>query len=159
MKQARHVVMTERDANLSGSIARRDASTRLPDRTADFRRRGRVPVPIPLSRLASLEVLVRPKQSACSSAVENFKSPQHHDGGRYQRGHRQHTLQGSDSHFTLRFPSPGIDLVDSLKLGQSSGHTCLGFVERLWFVGHSGVLHKERAVPYKERAPIWGLRP
>jgi hypothetical protein len=61
---------------------------------------------IPLLRFASLEVLVRRKRSACSSAVENFKSPQHHDGGRYQRGHRQHTLQGSDSHFTLRFPSP-----------------------------------------------------
>ena len=50
--------------------------------------------------------LLRPKRSACSSAIEDFQSPQHHDGGRYQRGHRQHTLQGSDSHPTLRFPSP-----------------------------------------------------
>jgi len=44
--------------------------------------------------------------SACSSTVENSKSPQHHDSGRYQRGHRQHTLQGSDSHPYSPLPSP-----------------------------------------------------
>jgi hypothetical protein len=66
-----------------------------------FRRRGRMPEPN-----ASLEVSRR-KRSACSSAVENFQSPQHHDGGRYQRGHRQYTFQGSDSHLNkLRFPAP-----------------------------------------------------
>jgi hypothetical protein len=43
----------------------------------NFRRRGRMPEPI-----ASLEV-ARRKRSACSSTVENFQSPQHHDSGRY----------------------------------------------------------------------------
>jgi hypothetical protein len=53
---------------------------------------------------APWEVLLRRKHSACSGAVENFKSPKHHDDGRYQRGRHQHTFQGSDSHpLTLRF--------------------------------------------------------
>jgi len=56
---------------------------------------------------APWEVLLRRKLSACSGAVENFKSPKHHDDGRYQRGRHQHTFQGSDSHpLTLRFPAP-----------------------------------------------------
>jgi len=50
---------------------------------------------------------VATQASACSGAVENFKSPKHHDDSRYQRGRHQHTFQGSDSHpLTLRFPAP-----------------------------------------------------
>jgi hypothetical protein len=90
-----------------------------------------------LCQIASLEVLVRRKRSACSYAVENFKSPQHHYGGRYQRGHRQHTLQGSDSHPYSPLPSPGIGLVDSLNRGQSVARDRHSFVGKLCFAGHT----------------------
>jgi hypothetical protein len=36
--------------------------------------------------------LVSTRAPACSHAVEDLDSPQHDDNGRYQRGHRQHTL-------------------------------------------------------------------
>jgi hypothetical protein len=36
--------------------------------------------------------LVRRQFPACSPAVENLDSPQHYDGGRYQRGRRQYTF-------------------------------------------------------------------
>ena len=42
----------------------------------------------------------------CLRAVENPDSPQHDDDGQYQRGRRQRTFYGSDSHTTLRFPAP-----------------------------------------------------
>ena len=42
----------------------------------------------------------------CLRAVENLDSPQHDNDGQYQRGRRQRTFYGSDSHTTLRFPAP-----------------------------------------------------
>jgi len=57
---------------------------------------------------------VATQASACSGAVENFKSPKHHDDSRYQRGRHQHTFQGSDSHpLYSPLPSPASGLVDS----------------------------------------------
>ncbi len=136
MKQGHHLVMTE-PGQIFWQIFWLDRTWRCQHPVCrieqqNFRRRGRVPVP-----RASLEVLVRRKRSACSSAVENFKSPQHHDGGRYQRGHRQHTLQGSDSHPYSPLPSPTPGLVDSSNRGQSAGRDRHSFVGKLWFPGHT----------------------
>jgi len=92
---------------------------------------------------------LRRKLSACSGAVENFKSPKHHDDGRYQRGRHQHTFQGSDSHpLYSPLPSPAGGLVDSRNRLQSFGHNPIKVVSRLWFAGHSG----EHGVPLKEKA-------
>ena len=41
-----------------------------------------------------------------SHAVENLDSPQRDNDGQYQRGHRQYTFQGSDSHPTTPPPQP-----------------------------------------------------
>ena len=98
---------------------------------------------------ASLEVSRR-KRSACSSTVENFQSPQHHDGGRYQRGHLQHTFQGSDSHpYKLRFPAPSGGLVDSRNRRQSAGHIRLSFIYWLCLAGHTCFkgTHRESHAP------------
>ena len=144
MKQGHHLVMTE-PGQIFWQIFWLDRTWRCQHPVCrieqqNFRRRGRVPVP-----RASLEVLVRRKRSACSSAVENFKSPQHHDGGRYQRGHRQHTLQGSDSHPYSPLPSPTPGLVDSLNRGQSAGRDRHSFVGKLWFPGHTWFYGGEKA--------------
>src|ERR1700729_2604076 len=70
-----------------------------------LRRRGSEVMPS--SRTSSnRRFLVRRQLPACSRAEENLDSPQHDDDGRYQRGRRQYTFYGSDSHTTLRFPAP-----------------------------------------------------
>jgi hypothetical protein len=76
--------------------------------------------------------------SSCwSDAVENLEAPQHDDDGRNQGGNGQHTLQGSYSHDTLRFPTPSSGLVDSRNRRQSGRHNCGDVILRLWFAGHS----------------------
>jgi hypothetical protein len=45
---------------------------------------------MPLS--VSSKFLVPTRLPACSDAVQDLDSPQHHDNGRYQRSHRQYTL-------------------------------------------------------------------
>jgi hypothetical protein len=69
-------------------------------------------------------------QSSCSShAVEDLDSPQHDDDGQYQRGHRQYTLQGSDSHAThSASPAPRIRLADSLIRRQLARHNRFNIV-------------------------------
>ena len=96
---------------------------------------------------------VTTQASACSGAVENFKSPKHHDDSRYYGGRHQHTFQGSDSHPLTPLPSPTSGLVDSLNRLQSFGHNPIKVAARLWFAGHSG----EHGVPPKEKAPGRGL--
>ena len=88
-----------------------------------FRRRGSASVQNLLWRFSL-------NKSACSShAVEDLDSPQHDDDSQYQRSHRQYTLQGSDSHATLRLPSPILGLVDSLISRQSP---CPQDFEKYW---------------------------
>ncbi len=101
--------------------------------TAGFRRRGRDP----LSK-ASLQTRSCFDANSCwSDAVENLETPQHDDDGRYQGGNGQHTLQGSHSHDTLRFPTPSSGLVDSRNRRQSAGYAGSEVILRLWFAGHS----------------------
>jgi hypothetical protein len=104
----------------------------LARKTAGFRRRGRDPK-APLRARSCfdghLQVL---------HAVENLEAPQHDNNGRNQGGNGQHTLQGSHSHDTLRFPTPSSGLVDSRNRRQSTGHVGGDVILRLWFAGHSG---------------------
>ena len=87
--------------------------------TESFRRRGSDAFVVnPFARRS----LVRRQLPACSHVVENLDSPQHDDDGRYQRGRRQYTFYGSDSHTALPLPSPVSGLDDSLIPPQLSGH-------------------------------------
>jgi hypothetical protein len=87
--------------------------------TESFRRRGSGAFVVnPFARRS----LVRRQSPACSHVVENLDSPQHDNDGRYQRGRRQYTFYGSDSHTALPLPSPVSGLDDSLIPPQLPGH-------------------------------------
>jgi hypothetical protein len=87
--------------------------------------------------LIEIEVLFPDASSCWSDAVENLAAPQHDDDGRNQGGDGQHTLQGSNSHDTLRFPTPRIRLFDSRNRRQSAAPVQSEVILRLWFAGHS----------------------
>ena len=82
--------------------------------------------------------LVRRQLPALLRAVENFHSPQHDDDGRNQRGRRQHTFQGSNSHTLTPLPSPISGLFDSFDPPQSRGPRPRTIAPRLCFDGHIG---------------------
>jgi hypothetical protein len=117
-----------------GRVLMRPVGCVADPQTAGFRRRGRDPLP-----KASLRARSCFDANSCwSDAVENLETPQHDDDGRYQGGNGQHTLQGSHSHDTLRFPTPSSGLFDSRNRRQSAGHICGDVIRHLWFAGHRG---------------------
>ena len=92
---------------------------------------------------------VRTRAAIGSNAAIDLDPPQYNNDGRHQRGQHQQVLQGSDPHFTLRFPSPISGVVDSLPYRQSFGHNPLNIGPALWFAGHilSPISDKWRGYP------------
>jgi hypothetical protein len=98
------------------------------------------------------------RAAIASYAAIDLDPPQYNYDGRHKRGHYQQVLQGSDPHFTLRFPSPTSGVVDSLPNLQLLGHNRLNITQRLCLAEHRFRPYRSDCATYRRVGPTAGCK-